>query len=136
MKNCVKCGNRIPEGMKICPHCGKLPMHLGGKFVLYIVLTLVASFSAIVFRPFLNGPYIGKESQAMLWVAFFVFCIFALIFLCVVLVQWHDYSHRTVREKLSADEVRRFVNMKKHIESKHHYYEKGERYCSVCGYKK
>ncbi len=136
MRECAKCKNKIPEGMKICPHCGKLPMHLGGKFVLYIVLTLVAIASATVFRPFAGGMYIGKESQAMLWIAFCVFCLFAVIFISVVLILWYDYSHRTVREKLSTAEVQRFVNMKKHIESKHHFYEKGERYCSVCGYKK
>lgn len=136
MRDCKKCGNRIPDGMKICPHCGKLPMRLGGKFVLYIFLTLVALCSAVIFRPFLAGPYVGKESQAMLWIAFVVFSLFALIFLCVVLIMWHDYSHRTVREKLSVVEVQRFVNMKKHIESNHHFYENGGRYCSVCGYKK
>lgn len=136
MRDCKKCGNRIPDGMKICPHCGKLPMRLGGKFVLYIFLTLVAVCSAVVFRPFLAGPYVGRESQAMLWIAFVVFSLFALVFLCVVLIMWHDYSHRTVREKLSVVEVQRFVNMKKHIESKHHFYENGGRYCSVCGYKK
>ncbi len=136
MRDCAKCKNRIPDGMKICPHCGKLPIRLGGKFVLYIVLTLVAVSSAAVFRPFAGGMYIGKESQAMLWIAFCVFALFALIFLCVVLIMWYDYSHRTVREKLNAAEVQRFVNMKKHIESSRHFYEKGERYCSVCGHKK
>ena len=99
MRDCPKCGNRIPDGMKICPHCGKLPIRLGGRFPLYIVLI-------------------------------------ALIFLCVVLITWHDYSHRTVREKLSSAEVQRFVNMKKHIESNRHFYEKGESFCSVCGHKK
>ena len=136
MRDCPKCGNRIPDGMKICPHCGKLPIRLGGRFPLYIVLTAVAVLSAVLFRPFLNGPYIGKTTDGMLWVAFAVFCLFALIFLCVVLVTWHDYSHRTVREKLSSAEVQRFVNMKKHIESNRHFYEQGESFCSVCGHKK
>ena len=90
MRDCPKCGNRIPDGMKICPHCGKLPIRLGGRFPLYIVLTAVAVLSAVLFRPFLNGPYIGKTTDGMLWVAFAVFCLFALIFLCVVLVTWHD----------------------------------------------
>ena len=136
MRDCPTCGNRIPDGMKICPHCGKLPIRLGGRFPLYIVLTAVAVLSAVLFRPFLNGPYIGKTTDGMLWVAFAVFCLFALIFLCVVLITWHDYSHRTVREKLSSAEVQRFVNMKKHIESNRHFYEKGESFCSVRGHKK
>ena len=69
MRECEKCGNYIPDGMKICPHCGKLPPTLWPQFGVYAVLTIVAIVCAVYFRPFLNGPVIGEVSQGVLWVA-------------------------------------------------------------------
>ena len=136
MRDCQNCNNRIPDGMKICPHCGKLPMRLTPSLPLYGFLAIVAMVSAFLFRPFAYGPYIGEVGSGMLWVAFCIFCVFAFIFISVCVILINDYTHRTVREKLSKEEISRFVKMKQHIESGRHYYDAGSKYCSVCGKKK
>ena len=54
-----------------------------------------------------------------------------------------DFPNLTVsvqagREVTTANKNKRmtYENMKKHIESNRHFYEKGESFCSVCGHKK
>lgn len=136
MRECEKCGNYIPDGMKICPHCGKLPPTLWPQFGVYAVLTIVAIVCAVYFRPFLNGPVIGEVSQGVLWVAAVIFIVFGVIFLGVSVIILRDYKNRTYRGKLTKQERERFVKMKQHIESKRHFYEKELDYCTVCGNKK
>ena len=136
MREFENCKNYIPEGMKICPHCGKLPPTLWPQFGVYAVLTLVAFVCAVYFRPFLSGPAIGEVSQGVLWVAMVIFVVFGLIFLGVSVIIMRDYKNRTYRGKLTKQERERFVKMKQHIESNRHFYEKGESFCSVCGHKK
>lgn len=135
MRECERCHNRIPDKMRICPHCGVLPPSLWPRFYVYAVMTLVAIASAVLFRPFLNGMYIGEVSNGVLWAAFTVFVFFALIFICVCLVTAKDYSRRSFKEPVSKAERIRFINMKQHIESGRHFYEKGQ-YCTVCGRRK
>ncbi len=136
MRECEKCKNFIPEGMKICPHCGKLPPTLWPQFYLYAVLTIVAVVCAVYFRPFLSGPAIGEVSTGVLWVAMVIFAVFGLIFLGVCVIVARDYSHRSFREPLTKQERLRFVNMKQHIESNRHFYENDVPYCTVCGHRK
>ena len=135
MRECEICHNRIPEGMKICPHCGKLPPTLYPHFFVYLALTLVAIGAAVYFRPFLDGPASGQVVTGVLWAAFTVFVFFTIIFACVCIIVARDYSNRSFKEKLTKAERIRFINMKLHIESRRHFYDKGE-YCSVCGHKK
>ena len=122
--------------MKICPHCGKLPPTLWPQFGVYAVLTVVAFVCAVYFRPILNGPVIGEVSAGVLWAAMVIFVVFGLIFLGVSFIIARDYNNRTFREPLTKQERSRFVNMKQHIESKRHFYEKDVAYCTVCGHKK
>lgn len=136
MRECENCKNFIPQGMKICPHCGKLPPTLWPQFGIYAVLTVVALACAVYFRPFLNGPAIGEVSTGVLWVATIVFVVFGLIFLGVSIIIMRDYKNRTFREPLSKAERARFVNMKHHIEAKRHFYEENIDYCTVCGHRK
>ena len=136
MRECENCKNYIPNGMKICPHCGKLPPTLWPQFGVYAVLTIVAFVCAVYFRPVLNGPAIGEVSTGVLWVATIVFVVFGLIFLGVSIIIAREYSNRTFREPLTKQERARFVNMKHHIESKRHFYEDKVDYCTVCGHKK
>ena len=135
MRECEICHNRIPEGMKICPHCGKLPPTLYPHFFVYLALTLVAIGAAVYFRPFLDGPASGQVVTGVLLAAFTVFVFFTIIFACVCIIVARDYSNRSFKEKLTKAERIRFINMKQHIESRRHFYDKGE-YCTVCGHKK
>lgn len=135
MRKCYKCSNLIPEGMQICPHCGKLPPRLFPQFFVFAFLAVFAAGCAVYFRPFLDSPVAGQVKQGILWVAFVIFVLFALIFLWVSSILLRDYRSRSFKGKLSKAEVERFVKMKKHIESGRHFYEKGQ-YCTVCGHKK
>ena len=135
MRECEICHNRIPEGMKICPHCGKLPPTLYPHFFVYLALTLVAIGAAVYFRPFLDGPASGQVVTGVLWAAFTVFVSFTIIFACVCIIVARDYSNRSFKEKLTKAERIRFINMKQHIESRRRFYDKRE-YCTVCGHKK
>ncbi len=136
MRECESCKNYIPEGMKICPHCGKLPPTLWPQFGVYAVLTVIALVCAVYFRPFLDGPAIGEVSRGVLWAAMVIFVVFGLIFLGVSVIIARDYKGRTYRDKLTKQERERFIKMKQHIESKRHFYEKDVAYCTVCGNKK
>ena len=135
MRECEICHNHIPEGMKICPHCGKLPPTLYPHFFVYLALTLVAIGAAVYFRPFLDGPASGQVVTGVLWAAFTVFVFFTIIFACVCIIVARDYSNSSFKEKPTKAERIRFINMKQHIESRRHFYDKGE-YCTVCGHKK
>ncbi len=135
MQQCEKCGNYIPAGMKICPHCGLLPPTLWPQLGVYVFLTLVAFVCAVYFRPVLGGPVIGEVSNGVLWVAAVIFILFGLIFLGVSVIIARDYKNRSYRGKLTKQERARFVNMKQHIESNRHFYEKDVCYCTVCGHK-
>ena len=135
MTKCENCKNKIPDGMKICPHCGLLPPRLFPKFWLYLVLTLIAIGSAAYFRPFADPPAGDSVSVGTLWAAFVIFTVFALIFAFVCLVLGSGYARRSYRGRLTKAEVNSFVAMKKHIEAGHHTYDKGV-YCTVCGRKK
>jgi len=135
MTTCPKCKNLIPEGMKLCPHCGLLPPRLFPKFFLYILMTAVAVISAVIFRPFAGAPQAESVSMGVLWSAFVIFCVFALIFIFVSVVLWRDYSRRSYRGRLTKSEVARFVRMKKHIEQGNHSYGKNG-FCTVCGAKR
>lgn len=135
MRECERCHNRIPERMKICPHCGMLPPTLWPRFYVYTVMLLVAIGSAVLFRPFLDGPYIGELSVVVLWAAFAVFVLFAIIFAGVCIITAKDYSNRSFRDRLSKEERIRFINMKQHIESGRHFYEK-DSFCTVCGHRR
>ena len=88
-----------------------------------------------VLRPFLDGPASGQVVNGVLWAAFTIFVFFAIIFTCVCVIVARDYSHRRFKGKLTKAERIRFINMKQHIESGRHFYDKGE-YCTVCGHKK
>lgn len=136
MKQCEKCNNYIPDGMKICPHCGKLPPTLWPQFYLYALLAAVAVACAVYFRPFLAGPAIGEVSNGVLWVAMVIFAVFALIFIGVCFIVARDYANRSFKEPLTKAERARFINMKQHIEAKRHFYENDLPHCTVCGYKK
>ena len=135
MRKCENCKNKIPDGMKICPHCGLLPPRLFPNFFLYLALTAVAIVCAVRFRPFLGAPAYPQVTMGMLWTSFIIFAVFALIFLFVSLTLLNAYRNRTYKGKLTKAEVNRFVNMKKHIETGNHVYEDGK-YCVVCGHKK
>ena len=135
MKRCEKCHEYIPEGMKICPHCGLLPPRLFPNFYLYAVLSCVAIACAVYFRPFLGSPAYPQVAKGMLWVSFSIFAVFALVFIFVSFTVLRAYKNRTYKGKLTKAEVTRFVNMKKHIESGRHVYENGK-YCKICGHKK
>lgn len=135
MRECENCHNLIPEGMKICPHCSGLPPTLFPHFFVYLALTCVAIGAAVYFRPFLDGPASGQVVNGVLWAAFTIFVFFAIIFTCVCVIVARDYSHRHFKGKLTKAERIRFINMKQHIESGRHFYDKGE-YCTVCGHKK
>lgn len=135
MKTCKNCRNGIPDGMKICPHCGKLPPQLFPNFYLYLVLTAVAVASAVCFRPFSVGKFGGQLSSGMLWVSFCVFVIFALIFASVCLVVYADCKRAGKGEKLSRAEITRFKNMRRHIAAGRHYYANDE-FCTVCGHRR
>lgn len=136
MRKCDKCNNCIPDGMRICPHCGKLPPRLFPQFFIFAFLAIFAVGCAVYFRPFLDSPVAGQVKPLVLWVSFVIFLIFAVIFAWVSSVLLRDYRARSFREKLSDEEVLRFVNMKKHIESGRHFFENGSDTCSVCGYVK
>ena len=135
MRECENCHNHIPEGMKICPHCGKLPPTLFPHFYVYLVLTFIAIGAAVYFRPFLDGPASDQVVKGVLWAAFTIFVFFALIFACVCVIVARDYSNRSFKEKLTKAERVRFINMKQHIESRRHFYDKDE-FCTVCGHRK
>lgn len=92
MRECENCKNYIPEGMKICPHCGKLPPTLWPQFGVYAALTLIAVACAVYFRPFLNGPAMGEVAQGVLWVAAVIFIVFGVIFLGVSVIIARDYK--------------------------------------------
>lgn len=136
MQECPSCHNLIPKDMKICPHCGKLPPKLFPQFAVYLALTVVAFLAAFYFRPFMNPAMAAQLSTAMMWISFVIFIVFGIIFLAVSFVIWKDYSRRSFRGHLSSAEVQRFVNMRQHIETEHHFYRAGDKYCSVCGKKK
>ena len=136
MRECEYCKNMIPEKMRICPHCGKLPPTLWPQVYLYALVTLIAFGCAVYFRPFLNGPVIGEAAAGVLWVAEVVFLIFGVIFLNVSIIVAKDYSNRSFKEKLTKQERVRFINMKQHIEAGRHCYDEGGVYCTVCGHKR
>lgn len=136
MRECESCGNYIPDKMKLCPHCGALPPVLWPHFYVYALLTVIAAAAGVYFRPFGNGPVQGELSQGTLWVALVVFCVFFLIFLFVSIILLRDYNRRSYRGKLTKAERTRFINMKKHINSGRHFYDKELPYCTVCGHKK
>lgn len=136
MEKCSKCGNYIPQDMKICPHCGLLPPTLWPHFYVYALLTVIAIVCAVYFRPFASGPVVGQVSRGALWAAFVIFVIFGIIFLGVSIILLNEYRHRTYRGKLTKAERQRFVLMKQHIEANKHVYEEGLGYCTVCGKKK
>ena len=135
MRKCDNCKNLIPEDMKICPHCGLLPPTLYPQFFLYAALTVIALICAVYFRPFAGGTVIGSASSGVLWAAFVIFLLFALVFLAVAVILLRAYRNRSFKQPLTKAERARFIRMKQHIESGHHYYEDGK-YCSVCGHKK
>lgn len=135
MRECENCHNHIPEGMKICPHCGKLPPTLFPHFYVYLALTLIAIGAAVYFRPFLDGPASDQVVKGVLWAAFTIFVFFAIIFTFVCVIVARDYSNRSFKEKLTKAERVRFINMKQHIESRRHFYDKDE-FCTVCGHRK
>ena len=112
MRECEQCKNMIPDKMRICPHCGKLPPTLWPQFYLYVVLTLIAFGCAVYFRPFLNGPVIGQTATGVLWVAEVVFLIFGIIFLNVSIIVMKDYRNRSFKDKLTKPERERFIKMK------------------------
>lgn len=136
MRECEHCQNMIPDKMRICPHCGKLPPTLWPQFYIYALLTLIAFGCAVYFRPFLNGPAIGEAATGVLWVAEIVFLVFGIIFINVSIIVAKDYSNRSFKEKLIKQERIRFVNMKQHIEAGRHFYDEGGVYCTVCGHKR
>ncbi len=136
MTECENCKSLIPENMKICPHCGKLPPTLWPQFFLYVLLTVVAFGSAAYFRPFLNGPVIGEAAVGVLWVALVIFIIFGIIFLNVSIIVMKDYKNRSFKGKLTKAERQRFIKMKQHIDGGRHFYDEGGMYCTVCGHKK
>lgn len=135
MKKCEKCKNYIPDGMKICPHCSLLPPRLFPNFYLYLALSVVAIVCAVRFRPFMGSPSYPQVSMGMLWTAFIIFTVFALIFLFVCFTVLRAHKNRTFKGRLSKSEVNYFVNTKKHIEADKHSYSNGK-YCEVCGKKK
>lgn len=135
MRECKNCRNLIPEGMRICPHCGTLPKSVPKQFYLYAVLTVIAAGSAVYFRPFAGGAAIGKVSPGALIASFAIFILLAVIFLAVSLVLLAIGTDGDKENKFSREERKRFANMQQHIRSQHHFYENGE-YCSVCGHKK
>ena len=136
MRECENCNNFIPQGMKICPHCGKLPPTLWPQFGVYAVLTIIAFVCAVYFRPFLDGPALGEVSKGVLWVATVIFLVFGVIFLGVSIIILREYKNRTFREPLTKQERTRFVNMKQHIAGTRHFYEDNLDYCTVCGHRK
>ena len=135
MKKCDNCKNYIPEGMKLCPHCALLPPRLFPNFFLYLALSAVAVVCAVRFRPFAGAPSYPQVSMGMLWTAFLIFSVFALIFVFVCLTTFGAYKNRTYKGRLTKQEVAQFVRMKKHIEAGKHRYDNGK-YCTVCGKKK
>ena len=136
MRECESCKNLIPDKMRICPHCGKLPPTLWPQFYLYVVLTLIAFGCAVYFRPFLNGPMIGEAAMGVLWVAEIIFLIFGIIFINVSIIVAKDYAKRSFEEMLTKQERIRFMNMKQHIAAGRHFYDEGGAYCTVCGHKR
>lgn len=135
MKKCDKCKNYIPDGMKLCPHCSLLPPRLFPNFFLYLALSVAAIACAVRFRPFWGSPAYPQVSMGMLWTAFIIFAVFALIFVFVCITVLRDYKNRSFKGKLTKGEVNYFVNMKKHIEGGKHSYDNGK-YCAVCGKRK
>lgn len=135
MTRCENCKNKIPDGMKICPHCGLLPPRLFPKFWLYLLLTLIAIVSAAYFRPFADPPAAGSVPAGTLWAAFVIFTVFALIFAFTCFVLGSSFARRTYKGRLTKAEVDRFVAVKNHIEAGRHTYDKGG-YCTVCGHRK
>lgn len=132
MKICKNCRNGIPDGMKTCPHCGKLPPQLFPNFFLYLVLTLVAFGAAVYFRPFANAAMLEKTSSAMLWVAFVIFIVFGLLFAFADVAVFKDCKSVPAEEKPSRAEVTRYKNMRRHISAGRHYYAQDD-FCCVCG---
>jgi len=132
MKICKNCKNAIPDGMKLCPHCEKLPPQLFPIFYVYMLLTLTALAAAVYFRPFANDAMLEKVSVGMLWVAFVIFIIFALLFIFVSTAVLRDCRHVPHSERLSRQETVRYKNMRRHISAGRHYYTDSE-YCNVCG---
>lgn len=120
--------------MKICPHCSLLPPTLYPQFFLYLVLTLIATASAVYFRPFLNGSVVEKTASIGLWAAFVVFAVLAMFFAFVTLVLLRAYNNRSYKGKLTKAERDYFIRMKKHIEAGKHKYE--GKYCAICGHRK
>ena len=95
---------------------------------------LVVGGVSLAFMP-LWAFLIAAEVKGVLWAAFTIFVFFAIIFTCVCVIVAKDYLHRQFKDKLTKAERTRFINMKQHIESGRHFYDKGE-YCTVCGHKK
>ncbi|MDO4816704.1 MAG: hypothetical protein Q4A83_08965 [Bacillota bacterium] len=135
MKVCNNCRNGIPDGMKICPHCSKLPPQLFPNFYLYLVLTIVALGASVYFRPFANVSMLEQVSVGMLWVAFVIFAIFGLLFAFVSVAVFRDCKHIPASEKLGRSEITRYKNMCRHISAGRHYYAQDD-FCTVCGHRR
>lgn len=136
MRECKKCRNLIPDGMRICPHCESLPNSVPKQFYLYAVLTVISAISAVYFRPFAGGAVMGEMSPGALIAGFVILVLFALIFLAVSVILLVAGKDADRSQKLKAAERRRIKNMQQHIRSQHHFYENGSDYCSVCGHRR
>lgn len=135
MKQCKNCRNGIPDGMKICPHCGKLPPRLFPNFYIYLVLMLVAFGAAVYFRPFSNAAMLAKVAAGTLWVSFCIFLIFGLLFAFVSITVLRDCRSVPKSERLTGAETIRYKNMRKHIAAGRHYYAQDD-FCTVCGHRR
>lgn len=135
MRVCKKCRNGIPNVMKLCPHCGKVPPQLFPNFYIYLGLTAVAIGSAVCFRPFAVSRAGAQLSSGMLWISFCIFVVFAIIFGAVCLAVFFDSKRTPDSEKLTPAELRLYKNARRHISAGRHYYEHDE-YCIVCGYRR
>ena len=133
MKVCKNCRNAIPEGMRVCPHCEKMPPRLFPNFYLYLFLTLVALGSAVYFRPFAGGRMLGELSTGTLWASFCIFLLFTAVFAFVCMAVLRDC--RKAKLKLSRAEAVQYKNVCRHIAAGRHYYDNGE-FCTVCGYRR
>ncbi len=134
MKVCKNCRNGIPDGMKICPHCEKLPPRTS-NVILYLVLTLVAFAAAVYFRPFANADMLEKTSQGMLWVAFVIFIVFGAIFAFACISLLKACKRVPEDKKLTRLELMHFKNVRKHISIGRHYYG-ADGFCAFCGQRK
>lgn len=132
MKVCNNCRNAIPDGMKICPHCTKMPTQLFPNFYIYLALTIVATVSAVCFRPFAVGKAAAQLSTGMLWVSFCIFAVFALIFAFVCLTVLSDYKNTKPEHRMSVAEINRYNNTRRHINEGRHVCGP-DGFCTVCG---